>query len=193
MRMFTRTHLTIVAALGLLVIGSARPAWALAGTLDKPSIAIPTKGEGAEAQQDPVCVQLHQVLTDHAKQFVTGQFINAHTTMDFGGKTEELNKLLAGLAAVDGARLHIRFTDGNDETAAVTGLKRDVQPGVQWRISHNAWAGDAHGLSITIYVGDGQIKIGDVQIPTIIGEKPAATADEFKLPAQNTKPVEKKP
>ena len=184
--------LMLAASVGLSVCASARPAWALAGKLDRPSIAIPATGEGVASQQDPVCAGMHKVLTEHAKQFVSGRFINAHTTMEFCGTTAELNALLKELAAVEGAGLQIRFSKGADDPVNLIVKTEDASPPYQWRIEHNAWAGDAHSLSITIYLGDGKIKVEEVQIPTIVGKKPAATATPaVKLPADA--PAEKKP
>jgi hypothetical protein len=166
--------LLVVTACGLSTLASARPAWALAGSLDKPSIAIPTTGEGELRQQDPVCAAMHKVLTDHAKQFVSGRFINAHSTMEFGGSTDELNAMLTDLAAVEGAKLQVRFAKSSEAPAPY-----------QWRIQHSAWVGDPQSLSITVYLGDGKIQAENVVLPTIFGKQPAPkSTPQFKDSAE---------
>jgi hypothetical protein len=193
MRHWVWIPLILAVTVGVSVFASVRPAWALAGNLDRPSIAIPSTGEGLASKQDPVCAGMQKALTEHAKQFIGGRFINAHTKMEFGGTTAELNALLKDLAAVEGAALQIRFSKGSDDPTVVVANGQDAaQPGFQWRIEHNAWVGDPQSLLITVYLGDGKIKLEEVQIPTIIGKKPATTDPPvIKLPSDV--PTDNKP
>lgn len=185
-----RLHDFMVSALmliaGLSTLSSPQMAWGLAGTLERPSISIPTVGDG---KPDPVCSAIRETLSRHARQFVSGRFINAHSTMEFGGTAVELIALLKDLAAIEGAKLLVRFSEGSDNL-----LKSDVKSDgntlpYQWVVKHNAW-GDAQYLSVTILVGAGGLKAEDVQIPTIIGRR-EETMSGGDIPT--TLPSEKQP
>jgi hypothetical protein len=192
MRRWVRILLLCATASGFSMFASAREAWALAGRLDKPSIVIPTTGDGELRQQDPVCTAMHKVLSDHAKQFVSGSFINAHSTMEFGGSTADLNALLKDLAGVEGAKLQIRFAKSSDDPARMQLDDVDGPLPYQWRIHHSAWVGDPQSLSITVYLGDGKIQAEDVELPTILGKQPTVKiAPEFKTATEA--PAEKMP
>lgn len=179
MRYRNTVLLALVTIAGLAILAPPRIAWGLAGKLDRPSIAVPTVGqdtvgeksgaEGVAGVPDPVCSAIQKVLSEHARQFVSGRFINAHSTLEFSGNTVELNALLKDLAAVEGAKIQIRFSKGTDQLLQRTDPGEDAPP-YQWSIEHNAW-GDAQLLTVTIFVGDGKIKIEDLRIPTIVGRK----------------------
>lgn len=164
--------LALVATAGLAILTSPTIAWGLAGKLDRPSISTPTVGDAPTRVPDPICSAMQNALSQHAKQFVSGRFINAHSIMEFSGTTSELNTLLKDLAAIEGAKMQIRFAEGSDKLLQLDVKGEGDKLPYQWRIEHNAW-GDAQYLSVTILVGNGKIKVENVQIPTIVGHQPA--------------------
>lgn len=176
MRHTNSVLLVLVATAGLAILTVPDLALARAGKLDRPSISIPTVGEGEASTPDRICSAIQETLNQHSKQFVSGRFVNAHSTMEFGGTAAELNALLKDLAVIEGAKIQIRFSEGSDDLLKPYVKAEGDKLPYQWKIEHNAW-GDAQYLSITIFVGDGGIKVEDVQIPMIVGHPSARTSD----------------
>ena len=145
---------------------------ALGGNLKTPSISIPLSEPNGG--QNPIAAEMNRVLADHQKQFVSGSFINARSTMYFTGNTVKLNAVLKDLAEVKGAVISIMFSK---ESGVVE------QP-CRWSIDHNGWA-NAENLTLTVYLGDGSIQLDELVLPEIRGTTPTPKSVEF--------PIEKKP
>ena len=74
---------------GWLVFASANVrVYALAGDLDHPSLALPANAP-AELHS-----RLIRILDDKDAKFLRGHFVNAHTTLEYGGSTDALNQML---------------------------------------------------------------------------------------------------
>jgi hypothetical protein len=76
--------------------------------------------------------------------------------LNFGGDAKELSKLLQELSEIDGAELSICFAHEAGEEPR------------QWSIDHNGWANPQH-LQFTIYLGEGAVKLDELQLPMIRG------------------------
>ncbi len=127
-------------------VGSVR-LWALAGTLDRPSLALP-------ATADPeLRARVMRVLAESAETYLGGRFIHAVTTLRYGGDVGALNRFLAGLAGCPGVRLRIS-------------LVRDLE--ADWVLQHNGW-GNAFELNVQVHLGSTRIRLEELQIPGITG------------------------
>jgi len=104
---------------GLSMLVVAARAYALAGDVQNPSLAFP--------QDMPAAVQTRIVTALHAKaaKFLEGHFVNAGTTLDYGGDTGALAAMLAELVACDGVQVRLSFVRG--------------PVGQSWTLKHNAW------------------------------------------------------
>jgi hypothetical protein len=142
-------------------------AFALGGTLDRPGLSVPVKDE----QRDAVVFRLHEILYEHQAQFVTGHFVNAHSTMSFLGSTDDLSKLLAELSAVEGATISLRFSKARGEASSPFAKDQPAKPS-RWEIEHNAWSESPRKLTITVFLGDGAIDLEKLVLPDIVGRKP---------------------
>jgi hypothetical protein len=118
--------------------------YALAGDLDHPSLALPANAP-AELHG-----QLMRILDDKDAKFLRGHFVNAHTTLEYGGSTAALNQMLSKLSRCEGVRVTLRFT-------------RTVG-GAAWTLDHNAW-GDARSVNIQVNVAAPSTKLEDLNIP----------------------------
>jgi len=141
----------------------AATAFALAGTLKHPSIAIASTND----QQDPVGARMQKVLMDHKEKFVTGHFVNAHSVLYFGGSTDDLNQLLNDLATIDGTELTVRFSKSRGAAQALL-AQEETKLACQWEIDHNTWT-SPNALTVTIHLGDGKIDLERLALPTLLG------------------------
>src|ERR1700761_2386060 len=108
---------SVVLAVGILArAGVAR---ALAGDLNAPSIAAPSRG----GKTDPVVERMQRVLSAHAGEFTGGHFLNTHSVLPFGGGTKAVNALLDELSKVEGATLNVRLAKGAGVTRMLIGEK----------------------------------------------------------------------
>ena len=96
-------------------------ALALAGTLTKPGVALPSNFP-KDAHQ-----QIAAALRHPDCKFLTGNFVNWHTTLLYGGDTRALNQFLAALAKCPGVTLRVTFV-------------ADPVPGAtcDWVVEHSA-------------------------------------------------------
>ncbi len=144
----------LVVFCGWLVLASASVrVYALAGDLDHPSIALPANAP-AELHG-----QLMRVLGDKDAKFLRGHFVNAHTTLEYGGSTEAVNRMLAKLAECGGIQVKVRFVRTAD--------------GPAWTLEHNAW-GDPQLIQIQVNLSARSIKPEDLNIP-VFGTGASAT------------------
>jgi hypothetical protein len=127
----------------LLNIVSAAKANAMAGELKKPSLAMPAN--------TPVEFRTNLIAAISEKdcKFLEGSFINASTTLRYGGSTESLNHLLDRLAQFDRIRVTVSFAR---ETA-----------GPAWTLKHNGWA-DPGEIFITVNAASPSIQLEQLQI-----------------------------
>jgi len=149
------------AVLVLLVAFSGRPdeAYASAGNLDKPSIAVPAS--------DPVGAGMYRVLMAHEKEFTGGFYVNTHSTLHYAGGTKTINALLADLAGVDGAVVNICFSKEAGATRWFTNEKAADRP-CDVSIDHYGW-GVSGSINLTIYLGGKAFEPGELVIPSIRG------------------------
>ncbi|MHC1766160.1 MAG: hypothetical protein AB9869_17970 [Verrucomicrobiia bacterium] len=153
---------------GWLVLASAHVrVYALAGDLEHPSLALPANAP-AELHG-----QLVRILDDKDAKFLRGHFVNAHTTLEYGGSTDALNQMLSRLSQCEGVRVILRFV----RTAG----------GASWTLDHNAW-GDARSMNIQINVASPSIKLEDLTIPAL----GTGASDKVATPTPRAQPqVEK--
>jgi len=157
-------HRITLTALGL-VMGLAAMAYGMGGNLDQPSISIPTDG----GKEDAVARKIFDVLWSHRKDFTGGSFINSQSQLYFAGGVEGVNALLADLGKVAGATLRVRLS----KDAGVTRWmfpRKDAVPErpCDCKIDHFGW-GDAHVITITLYLGGSRIDPEKLELPAIEG------------------------
>ncbi len=114
-----------------IVLGTER-VHGLAGTLDHPSISF--LQDEKELQRDEVM----KALNMEGARFLGGQFVNAFTTLRYGGDTAALNRFIEKLADCRGAKVVIAYHGKLiNETAT-------------WLVQHMAW-GNPRQFVISIY------------------------------------------
>jgi hypothetical protein len=150
------TRILLILLLALLT-GTSHRALALAGTLDRPSIAFPQSID--PRWRDSVT----EALATEGAQFLDGRFINAATTLRYGGSTDALSRFLERLARCSGLRLRIRFDRALD---------------AKWTVHHNAW-GDSMALEVRINPDPAAINLHDLVLPEIVGSAAAKEPDRF--------------
>ena len=99
-----------------------------------------------------------KILDAPEAKFLGGQFINAVTTLRYGGDTGALNQFLAGLAECSEARIRVQFV-------------RDLDSA--WRLQHNGWS-DGREFLVQIGLGSDRIHLEEIQWPLIRGGRPDA-------------------
>lgn len=151
-----KPFITLFALLAILA-AAAPNALALAGTLDRPSIAFPQSVD--PHWRDSVT----EALATEGAQFLDGRFINAATTLRYAGNTGALNLFLDRLARCSGLRLRIRFDRALD---------------ANWTVHHNAW-GDSMALEVHINPDPAHINLPDLVLPEIVGSAAAKEPDRF--------------
>jgi len=139
----------------LAVLFAARPVLALAGDLERPSIAFPETTE--PGWRDAVM----KVLNQESAAYQGGRFINASTTLRYGGDAKALSQFLAGLAKCPGARIAITFSDAAD---------------ANWIVEHSAWI-EARRFNIRIRTGKDGLPLDGLRLPDIIGASEATPAE----------------
>ena len=157
--------------LGLVLLTAAvapRGALALGGNLKEPSIAIPSH----DGEHDAVAWAIQKALKSHEKEFAGGHFINAHSVLHFAGGTKTINGLLEDLSEIEGAVIRIRFSKDGAVAQKIFPGGDDSEKECDLTIDHNAW-GDAHQVSITIYLGSDRVEVDELAIPAIIGKAKA--------------------
>ena len=121
-------------------------AYALAGTLDQPSLSFLSDEKLLDRES------VMKAIGDKSFQFLSGFFVNASTTIRYGGDTAGLNRFLKRLSACHGARLVVRYVDS------------DSADGATWRLQHTAW-GNARQFVVSIYAGSPQFEKDCLIIP----------------------------
>ena len=138
--------------LSALLLNSVAPlkAHAMAGELKSPSLAMPA--EMSEALRTNILA----IIGDSECKFLDGNFINASTTLRYGGSTESLNSLIARLSELDGVRITLSF------------IREPGGPA--WTLKHNGWA-DPGDFFIQINPAASTIKLERLYIGISGGSK----------------------
>lgn len=119
---------------------------ALAGSLDKPSLGFPSEMKKSTREQ------LMAALEDKSYRFIKGHFINAFTTLRYGGGMKGLNRFLEKLAECEGVKVVITYNEG------LSG------EGATWLLQHNAW-GEALQLVVSINTHAPRFDKSKLEIP----------------------------
>lgn len=141
--------------IGLSLCFATCRALALAGDLERPSIALPESTD--QGWRDAVM----QVLNERSAEYLGGRFINANTTLRYGGNSEPLSRFLAGLAKCPGTRIVITFTKDAD---------------AHWVVQHYGGA-DARRFHIRIRTGTAGLPLEELRLPDIVGIRKAPAAE----------------
>ena len=136
--------------LALCLLGTVR-AHAMAGQLRSPSIATP------ESISVQIRTNLLAVLSDKDCKFLDGNFINATTTLRYGGSTESLNKLIRELSGIGETGVAVTFTSDPG--------------GPSWTIQHNGW-GDPLQFNITVNVAAANFRPDKLQLSVTPAKSP---------------------
>ena len=140
---------------------------ALGGSLERPSLAMPT---GTDLRG------VTEVLSREEFGYVTGWFINAHSMLYYSGDADRLNRFLAALTACDEIDVSVRFSAEAGEARSIfpAGEEGTIEAPCQWSVQHSAWV-DARRLTVTVYLGDSKIAPADLSLPAWRG---GSTTDE---------------
>ncbi|MEN9575201.1 MAG: hypothetical protein RL514_3056 [Verrucomicrobiota bacterium] len=137
--------------LAALLVATAANAFALAGDLKEPGVALPQ--DYPKAAQDQVMAALKQPDC----KFLKGHFINWHTSLLYAGETKALNLFLDALAKCPGVTLHVSFTTDP--------VPRDDGQ-CDWFVSHDAHANSFH---VRVNLKSERLKLPDLQLPAVKG------------------------
>ena len=138
--------------LAVLLFASTLPAFALAGGLSHPGVAMPTNLPPA------FHTNLTAALTDAKVKFLGGNFVNAFTSLRYGGETRALNGFLERLAKCPGIKLSVRFE-----------IYADDQP-QDWLLTHDAWH-DAYAVCVRINLKSRRLQLADLVLPDVNGPR----------------------
>ena len=92
----------VVVSLGLFL--SEYRVEALAGNLDIPSLGFPSE------MKETTREQIMAAIVDKSYQFIDGHFVNAFTTLRYGGEMKGLNRFLEKLAECEGMKVVITYS-----------------------------------------------------------------------------------
>lgn len=146
------------ALLVVLSLLSAREAFALGGTLERPSLSVSTdSGRNAKEWLD--------VLSNKKFHYIVGDFINWNTNLYYAGDTASLNDFLADLAAVEGTTIRVSFSKESKNAEPAFGGAESQRGPCQWSIQHSGF--DPATFNISIFLGDGKVDIGQLNLPAI--------------------------
>ncbi len=140
------------------LIATATNAFALAGDLKEPGVALPQ--DYPKAAQ----VQVMAALKQPDCKFLKGSFINWHTTLLYAGETKALNQFLEALAKCPGITLHVSFTTDP--------VPRDDGQ-CDWFVSHDAHANSFH---VRVNLKSERVKLPDLYLPEVKGPALKASA-----------------
>ena len=127
----------------VFVLGSVAKAYALAGDLKSPSLAFPTDmAEGLRTR-------IVEALNDRSARFLEGRFVNANTTLVYGGDTDGLAAMLARLVKCDGFRVNVSFFRG--------------PVGHSWTLNHDAWR-EPGTIEIRVNLDATEIDLGKLEL-----------------------------
>ncbi len=176
------------AILAVLSLLAAREAFALGGTLERPSLSVSAaSGRNAKDWLD--------VLSKKKYHFISGDFINWNTNLYYGGDTASLNDFLADLAAVEGTTIRVSFSKEAKTAQPAFGGDEKLRGPCQWWIQHSGFEPEV--FQITIFLGDGKIDVSQLTLPAIHSPQNAAEVtkpkDDSLKPADQTPPKDDLP
>jgi hypothetical protein len=119
----------VVVSLGLFL--SEYRVEALAGNLDVPSLGFPSEMNKTTREQ------IMAAIVDKSYQFIDGRFVNAFTTLRYGGEMKGLNRFLEKLAECEGMKVVITYSKSLSGEVAT------------WLLRHNGWV-EARQLVVSI-------------------------------------------
>lgn len=147
MNVMRKYFLTIPFVVGALALFLCQyRADALAGDLDRPSLGFPSDMKETMRQQ------VMSAISDKSYQFIGGRFINASTTLRYGGEMVGLNRFLEKLVECEGMKVVITYDKGSAGEQAT------------WLLRHNAW-GEARQLVVSINRSAPRFDQGKLEIP----------------------------
>lgn len=132
-------------------LASAGDAFALAGDLKEPGVALPQ--DYPKAAQEQVMAALKQPDC----KFLKGHYLNSHTSLLYAGETKALNQFLEALANCPGVTLHVSFTTDP--------VPRDDGQ-CDWFVSHDAHANSFH---VRVNLKSERIKLPELRLPVVKG------------------------
>jgi hypothetical protein len=146
--------IVILCALQLAVCNNVR-VHGMAGELTHPSIAW-------AADDAPMRQRIMAILNEKNSKFLGGRFVNAASTLEYGGTTEALSRMVAKLAECEGVRVQVTFVRAQSDLA--------------WTVNHNAWA-DPLYFGIQVNLAAKTINLEHLDLPafTKTSGKPSAS------------------
>lgn len=136
----------------MLLFASTLRAFALAGELSEPGLAMPTNVPPAFS------TSLSSALTDAKVKYLGGDFVNGFTALRYGGETRALNGFLERLAKCPGIKLSVRFESYADD------------PPQDWLLTHDAWH-DGYAVCVRINLKSRQLQLADLVLPEVAGPR----------------------
>ncbi|MCC2669844.1 MAG: hypothetical protein K0Q72_2315, partial [Armatimonadetes bacterium] len=136
-----------------LLVGLAVPAWALAGSLDRPGIAF--AGSYPAAAREKVMA----VLDRKDAKFVDGNFVNAWTSLRYRGDVRAANMFVGELAGCPGVTVSVS-------------LKR-LPEDCDWRVGHDA---HTNRFQIEVNLASPRLELEELVIPATKGPELPAPA-----------------
>ncbi len=133
-----------------VLFATATNAFALAGELKKPNVAF------SQDYPEAARKQVMAALNRSDSKFLTGNFVNWHTSLLYAGDTKALNQFLDALAKCPGVTLHVSF------------VATDPIPGepCDWHVGHDAHRNQFH---VRVNLKSGRIKLPDLYLPEVKG------------------------
>jgi hypothetical protein len=147
--------LVVLAAVPVIARPSACPA--RAGNLDRPSVAMSTTYPAADAAKLKAALDLPEC------KFLDGRYVNAATTLRYGGDAAALSKQLDALTRCHGLAVHLTFDRPSAARAGVATIDVD-EPGCAWTISHIGPSGD---ITVRINLGSDKVKLEELNLPPL--------------------------
>jgi hypothetical protein len=151
--------LVILAAVPLVVRPSACPA--RAGNLDHPSVAMSPDYPAADAAKLRAALDLPEC------KFLDGRYINAATTLRYGGDAAAVSKQIDALARCPGLSVHLTFSRPPATGPGVVSMDVD-EPGCAWTISHIGPSGD---FTVRVNLGSDKVKVEELNLPAFQAPK----------------------
>jgi hypothetical protein len=96
-------------------------------------------------------------------KFLDGRYVNAATTLRYGGDAAALSKQLDALTKCPGLRVYLTFYRPPAPGAGVATIDVD-DPGCAWTISHIGPSGD---FTVRVNLGSDKVKVEDLNLPPL--------------------------
>ena len=123
------TLILLLFALQLGLCSNVR-VYGMAGELTHPSIAWP--GDNAKMRE-----RITSILNEKDAKFLGGRFINAASSLEYGGTMDALSRIVVKLLECEGVRVQVTFVREPTSSA--------------WTVNHNAWADPLHfGIQVNL-------------------------------------------